>query len=177
MLAAILAAVAFAGTQTYRLNTSQKETALAKVEIKQAENNRLKEDQIRAATAADDERKTADKERTHAQEQQAIVAGYEARTLKAERERAAALVERDRVSRKYASVSTFATRSDKETAGNCPTLERATDRLEKLGTLASQCSGLLSEGEGLLRERDRQVDYLKNLLTNDRALLEPEKSK
>lgn len=71
-------------------------------------------------------------------------------------------------------VRDYATGGEREAGGDPNTCRGERDRSGRLGGLVEEALELQGESESFIRQRDREVKLLKDLLGNDRNLLTPE---
>lgn len=165
LIGAVVALLAFGGVQSYRLNSAEKtlaESSLARV-LEDAERERL---------ARADEDQTDKIEAVHTAKQIEKEQEFNAKTKVLEEQRRIAV---DNAKWLQFYYTQYAARTDPKAGSDGATCSFYKDRLEKLATLAAEGGQLLGEGKLLIIERDEQVEYLKDMVLNDRTLTSPEK--
>lgn len=142
---------------------SAKDTEIAKLKL-DAEKDRTDRLQLVAAHNLE----IARLQQQHATHQQEIVNAYQDRILKLASERNLALARAERVQR---DAEERAARDRQASCNDPASVERVKDHNAVLYGLVSEGYQLVEEGRLLLGERNAQVDALKRITENDRAVI------
>lgn len=164
--AAVIAGLVLVGggaiaTQTVRLAGAQADNAKL---VAAAEKDRAD----RLALVAAHNLKIGQMQAAHAKQQQEIISGYTDTVLRLQAERS---LDRNRAQRVLDAAESNAARDREAARTDLAACQRVADRNEALYRMVAEGFDLVAEGRNLLGRATADIDALKGVIANDRALL------